>query len=59
MASAKANELSYEEFEILGRKGLFTCTRVDRKSLPEGLYAYDLRDNDSTGRYVSLKVMLW
>ncbi|MCI8605226.1 MAG: hypothetical protein HFE79_14010 [Ruminiclostridium sp.] len=55
MASAKANELSYEEFEILGRKGLFTCMRVDRKSLPEGLYAYDLRDNDSTGEICELK----
>ncbi len=26
--------------------GLYTCTRVDRDSLPQGFYAYDIREND-------------
>lgn len=34
-----ANEADYERFEILGHDALFTCLRIDRKSLPEGLYA--------------------
>lgn len=31
-----ANEADYERFEILGHDALFTCLRIDRKSLPEG-----------------------
>ncbi|MCM1167990.1 MAG: hypothetical protein NC401_18565 [Ruminococcus sp.] len=46
MEPINANETSYERFEILGRDALFTSLRIDRKSLPEGLYAYDLRDCD-------------
>ena len=41
-----ADETSYARFEILGRDALFTNLRIDRKSLPDGLYAYDLRDSD-------------
>lgn len=26
---------------------LFTCLRIDRSTVPEGLYAYDLRDGDA------------
>ncbi len=47
MIPINANETSYERFEILGHDALFTCLRIDRKSLPEGLYAYDLRDSDN------------
>lgn len=32
-----ANEADYERFEILGHDALFTCLRIDRKMLPEGL----------------------
>lgn len=46
MKPIDANETSYERFEILGHDALFTCLRIDRKSLPDGLYAYDLRDCD-------------
>ena len=46
MTPINANETGYERFEILGRDALFTSLRIDRKSLPEGLYAYDLRDCD-------------
>ncbi len=46
MKPIDANETDYECFEILGQDALFTCLRIDRKSLPEGLYAYDLRDSD-------------
>ena len=46
MKPIDANETDYERFGILGHDALFTCMRIDRKSLPEGLYAYDLRDSD-------------
>ena len=47
MKPISADETSYERFEILGRDALFTNLRIDRKSLPDGLYAYDLRDSDN------------
>ena len=46
MKPINADETDYERFEILGRDALFTNLRIDRKSLPDGLYAYDLRDSD-------------
>ena len=47
MKPINANTETYERFEILGRDALFTCSRIDRATLPKGLYAYDLRDNDA------------
>lgn len=56
MKPINANEADYERFEILGHDALFTCLRIDRKSLPEGLYAYDLRDcDDCSGDPCQLK----
>lgn len=46
MKPINANEADYECFEILGHDALFTNLRIDRKTLPEGLYAYDIRDSD-------------
>ena len=46
MKPINADETDYERFEVLGRDALFTNLRIDRKSLPDGLYAYDLRDSD-------------
>lgn len=39
-----ASEADYEKFCIFGHDALFTNMRIDRDTLPEGLYAYDLRD---------------
>lgn len=56
MKPINANEADYERFEILGHDALFTCLQIDRKSLPEGLYAYDLRDcDDCSGDPCQLK----
>ncbi|MCM1488257.1 MAG: hypothetical protein NC203_07825 [Firmicutes bacterium] len=46
MKPINATETGYERFEILGHNALFTNMRIDRKSLPEGIYGYDLRDSD-------------
>ena len=47
MKPIDANTETYERFEILGQEALFTSARIDRATLPSGLYAYDLRDNDN------------
>ena len=41
----------FEAFDILGRSALFTDSRVDRESIPEGYYAYDLRGCDDDPGY--------
>ncbi len=56
MKPINANEAGYESFEILGHNALFTSLRIDRKTLPDGLYAYDLRDcDDCSGDPAELK----
>ena len=56
MKPINASEADYERFEILGRDALFTCLRIDRQTLPEGFYAYDLRDcDDCSGTPCQLK----
>lgn len=56
MKPINANETGYERFEILGHDALFTSLRIDRKSLPEGLHAYDLRDcDDCSGEPCEIK----
>ena len=41
-----ANTIKYEGLELLGQTVLFTCLRIDRNTVPDGLYAYDLRPDD-------------
>ena len=36
----------YEYIELFGKPGLFTNARIDRDTVPEGWYAYDLRGSD-------------
>ena len=44
MCKVNAKTEEYESFFILGQDALFTNARLDRTTIPEGLYAYDLRD---------------
>ena len=44
MCKVNAKTEAYESFFILGQDALFTNSRLDRTTIPEGLYAYDLRD---------------
>jgi hypothetical protein len=41
-----AENESYELVEVLGNECLFSCLRIDRTTVPEGLYAYDVRHDD-------------
>lgn len=42
--SVNAHEITYEKFSIFEKDALFTNARIDRETVPDGLYAYDLRD---------------
>ena len=44
MCKINVNAEEYETFFILGQDALFTNSRLDRTTIPDGLYAYDLRD---------------
>ncbi len=44
MTGVNAQSEEYESFFILGQDALFTNLRLGRTTIPEGLYAYDLRD---------------
>lgn len=37
---------TYEEITLLDKPALFTGARLDRNTVPEGLYAYDVRHDD-------------
>ena len=43
MSAVDARKEHYEAVEILGIPGLFTTLRVDRATIPKGVYAYDMQ----------------
>lgn len=36
----------YEEITVCGKPALFTSIRIRRDTIPDGLYAYDVRHDD-------------
>ena len=50
-----AAEESFELMELFGQTVLFTNMRVNRSTVPEGLYVYDVRDEDCTGEICEIK----
>ena len=36
----------YEEITVCGKLALFTSIRIKRDTVPDGLYAYDVRHDD-------------
>ena len=58
MLRVDAKETCWEKVEVLGREGLFTCLRVDRNTVPEGWYMYEVRhDDECQGEPV--EIALW
>ena len=48
-------EETFENVTVLGHPMLFTCLRVDRKTVPEGLFLYEVRhDDDHQGEPVQI-----
>ena len=66
-----ARKERFELVEVLGHPMLFTCLRVDRSTVPKGLYLYEVRNDDDQcglpveiGRWVMVlpvveKEILW
>lgn len=46
MSQYNASEQSYQEVAIMGRPALFTELRIDRATVPEDVYRYELRHSD-------------
>ena len=46
MAIDATTERHWEVVEVFDKPALFICLRVDRKTVPEGLYACDIRHDD-------------
>lgn len=45
MKMMDANSDVYEILELFGKRVLYTCARLDRSTVPAGLFVYDLRDD--------------
>ena len=56
MRELDATEAEYELGEIDERIVLFTIMRLDRNTVPEGLFCYDIRESDNlNGRMAEIK----
>ena len=55
MSLHHASELIYEEVTILGQAALFSECRINRVTVPEGMYRYEVRHSDENwGKPVEL-----
>lgn len=55
MARYNAMEEQFEEITVLDKPALFTSIRIDRGSVPKGLYLYEVRhDDDGRGDPVQI-----
>lgn len=48
MARFNAKEITWEKVKVLDKEGLFTELRVDRSTVPEGWYMYEVRHDDNS-----------
>lgn len=56
MAVLHAAREQYELCELDGKPVAFTNMRLDRQTIPDGLYCYDIRDSDNLdGSYAEVK----
>ena len=49
----KENLFQFEEVSLLDKRALFTSMRLERATLPKGMYAYDIRSSDDDGFYAA------
>jgi hypothetical protein len=49
------HETSYEIVSVNGCPYMFTNMRIDRDTIPEGLVAYDVRDDDCDGSFAQIQ----
>ena len=51
-------ELYNETFEVMNvndKEVFFTCLRINRDIVPEGLYAYDIRESDNGYEFATIE----
>ncbi len=46
---------TYDPVTLFGKPALFTPLRIDRKTVQEGLFAYDIRHSDDDGNAVTVE----
>ena len=46
MSRYNASKLTYEEVTVLGQSALFSECRINRATVPDGMYRYELRHGD-------------
>lgn len=49
------SKASYEGFEVNGILAIFTRNRIERSTLPEGVFAYDIRESDDGELFATLE----
>lgn len=55
MSRENAMTETFEEVEVLNKRMLFTCLRIDPKTVPKGMYMYEVRhDDDGRGDPVEI-----
>ena len=42
----RADDVSYELVTVFGQEAIFSCDRIERDSVPNGLYQYEVRHDD-------------
>jgi len=50
-----AIEETYDPVTLFNKPALFTVLRIDRNTVPEGLFAYDIRHSDDDGNAVTVE----
>lgn len=55
-----ADELRYEKVKLSGMEALFTSERVQRDTVPENLYLYEIRhDDECIGEVTQIAKGIW
>lgn len=49
------SKASFEGFEVNGSLAIFTENRIERSTLPKGVYAYDIRESDNGECFATLE----
>lgn len=58
--AADARKVHFEKAVIDGREVLFTNLRIDRSTVPQSLYCYDIRETDGfSGVAASVERYVW
>lgn len=58
MRGINAKKETFEEVEVMETRMLFTCLRVDPKTVPKGMYMYEVRHDDD-GRGDPVQIGKW